>query len=190
MAAATRLDATESDEHLVDLLRAGDRRAFDLLYERYFPRLYRFVDRRLRNRADTEETVQEVFINLFSSIHSYRGDAPFAAWVFGLTRRTIASRFKRKRHETVPLAGDDEDFGVPAAASGAGDDPHEVYEYRERLQRMKSAAENDLTREQWQLFELHHLQNQSIQEIARTVRKSEDSVKSHLYRARRLLLAR
>ena len=44
--------------------------------------------------------------------------------------------------------------------------------------------------EQWQLFQLHHIENRSIQEIALATRKSEDAVKSHLYRARRLLLAR
>ncbi len=40
------------------------------------------------------------------------------------------------------------------------------------------------------LFLLHHIQNHSIQEIARRVAKSEDAVKSHLYRVRKVLLAR
>ena len=93
----------ETDAHLLERLRAGEEPAFRQLYERYFQRVYNFLDRRLRNRADTEETTQEVFINLFASLDSYRGDAPFAAWVFGVTRRTLASRFKRKRHPTVPL---------------------------------------------------------------------------------------
>ena len=84
-------------------MRGGDCAAFDALYRRYFTRIYRFLDRRLNNRADVEETVQEVFINLFSSLDGFRGEAPFAAWVFGLTRRTLANRFKRKRAATVPL---------------------------------------------------------------------------------------
>ena len=45
-----------------------EERAFQVLYDRYFPRVYDFVHRRLRNRADTEETVQEVFIDLLGSI--------------------------------------------------------------------------------------------------------------------------
>ena len=47
-----------------------------------------------------------------------------------------------------------------------------------------------LTREQRTLFEMHHLHHRPIQELAQTLRKSEDAVKSHLYRARKLLLAR
>jgi RNA polymerase sigma-70 factor (ECF subfamily) len=189
MADPVQLDTTTGDEELVERVRRGDRAAFNRLYERYFPRVYRFVDKRLRNRADTEETVQEVFVSLFSSIHTYRGDAPFAAWVFGLSRRTVASRFKRKRHETVPLEqGDDEPTGW--ASSAGSEDPLEAYECQERLRRMRDAASQDLTEDQWRLFQLHHLENRSIEEIARTMRRSEDSVKSHLYRARKLLLAR
>jgi RNA polymerase sigma-70 factor (ECF subfamily) len=191
--AAAPLEAHEPlvDEVLVARVAQGERSAFDLLYERYFHRVYRFVDRRLGNRADVEETVQEVFFHLYSSIPSFRGDAPFAAWVFGVTRRTLASRFKRRRLDSVPL-GDDEPDGVDALASSLQrePDPLQVYECNERLARLETAIERDLSAEQWQLFQLHHLENRSIQEIARDTRKSEDAVKSHLYRARRLLLAR
>ena len=191
MAAAPAGFAEQSvDEALVVRLREGDRSAFDLLYRSYFPRVYRFVDRRLSNRADVEETVQEVFFNLFSSLASFRGDAPFAAWVFGVTRRTLASRFKRRRHELVPL-GEEEPAGLdPAACAQRAPDPLAAYECRERLGRLEAAASEDLTSDQRELFQLHHLENRSIQDIARETSRSEDSIKSHLYRARRLLLAR
>lgn len=190
-AAPLEVAAPRSDEELVAQVAQGDRSAFDLLYERYFPRVFRFVDRRLRNRADVEETVQEVFFHLFSSMPSFRGESPFAAWVFGVTRRTLASRFKRRRPESVSL-DDDEPEGVDSLASShqREADPHQVYEFHERLARLTAAIECDLSAEQWQLFQQHHLEHRSIQEIARDTRKSEDAVKSHLYRARRLLLAR
>jgi RNA polymerase sigma-70 factor (ECF subfamily) len=180
------------DEDLVDAILGGDKRAFEALYERYFPRIYHFIDKRMYNRADAEEVTQEVFANLFLSLGSFRREAPFAAWAFGVTRRTIAARFKKKRHETVTLSEDDaEQAGRHSLAAVRREpDPHEVYEYNERLNRMQDAASNDLTREQRLLFRLHHIQNRSIQEIARQVAKSEDAVKSHLYRARKLLLAR
>lgn len=188
---ASEATAALSDEELVDRIRGGDLSLFDLLYDRYFPRVYRFLDRRLPSRADTEETVQEVFVNLFASLHGFRGEAPFAAWVFGLTRRTLAARFKRKRPKTVPLAAeDDEQATRMPAALGAPPDPHEAYEFQERLGRMSRAVREDLSEEQWTLFRLHHLENRSIQDIARSFAKTEDAVKSHLYRARKLLLAR
>jgi RNA polymerase sigma-70 factor (ECF subfamily) len=181
-----------SDEGLVEAILEGDKRAFDALYERYFSRVYHFVDRRMRNCADTEEVTQEVFASLFLSLGSFRREAPFAAWVFGVTRRTIAARFKKKRHETVTLSEEDAEQAarLSIAAFQREPDPHQVYEYNERIGRMQKAASNDLTREQRLLFRLHHIQNRSIQEIARQVAKSEDAVKSHLYRARKVLLAR
>ncbi len=179
------------DQKLIEGVLRGDESAFTALYERYFPRIFSFVSKRLRNRADTEETVQEVFINVYSSIGSYRGDAPLAAWVFGLTRRTLASRFKKRRHTVVPL-GDDEPSADDLLGPTLHRDPSplEMYEYRERLARLEQAANCDLNEEQLMLFELHHLENQSIQDIAVRMRKSVDSIKSSLYRTRRLLLAR
>lgn len=181
-----------ADEDLVTAILAGDERAFEALYERYFRRIYRFVDRRVDNRADAEEVTQEVFVNLFMSLPGFRREAPFAAWVFGVTRRTIAARFKKRHRETVALTEENAERGegISTAAMNREPDPHQVYEFNERIRRMQSAASEELSREQWLLFLLHHVQNRSIQEIARQLAKSEDAVKSHLYRARKVLLAR
>ena len=117
MAAGYGAPVADSDETLVLLVTQGDQAAFEELYERFFKRIYLFVDKRVRNPSDTEEIVQEVFINIFNSIGSYRGDAPFGAWVYGVTRRTIASRFKRKRHTMVPLNDEDQDLTTSASAA-------------------------------------------------------------------------
>ncbi|MEZ4216309.1 MAG: RNA polymerase sigma factor [Myxococcota bacterium] len=178
------------DELLVERMRRGDEAAFEALYERYFKRIALFVGRRVDNRADAEETVQEVFINVFSSIQSYRGDAPFVAWVFGLTRRTIASRYKRRQHPVVSI--EDEDIASSAphpAAPSSLPSPDEMYDCRERADALASALAEKLSDEQREVFRLHHLEERSIAEIALALGKSEDSVKSHLYRTRKLLLA-
>jgi RNA polymerase sigma factor (sigma-70 family) len=106
-------------------------------------------------------------------------------------RRTIASRFKKKRPATVPLvtqeALDAIDLTMPARRREAT--PHDHYECVERIAQLESKAARHLTSEQRQLFELHHLHHQSIREIAREFDKTEDAVKSDLYRARHVLLA-
>ena len=192
MAAAQPLNLTEeSDAQLIERIETGDEAAFESLYERYFPRIFSFVNRRLGNRADTEETVQEVFINVFSSLGSYRGVTPFGAWVLGVSRRTIANRFKKKRHQTVPLEGDNEpeNMALSSRSIHRGPTPLEVYECQERMNRLQDTADRQLSSEQQHLFEMHHLRHQSIHEIAVELNKSENAVKSHLYRARKLLLA-
>lgn len=179
-----------SDEQLVESVRGGDRQAFEMLYRRFFPRIYRFVQKRMGNRSDVEETVQEIFIAVFSSLGAYRGEAPFGAWVYGLARRTIANRFKRRRAETVPwneIDGADAASAVRSESSAL--DPHAAYERSERIAQIESAARR-LSPSQWEYFRLHHLEDVSIEEIARDAQCSRDAVKSHLYRARKLLMAR
>ena len=176
-----------SDREIVDKVRKGDREAFEVLYERYFKRVYRFIDRRMGVRADVEETTQEVFIAVFSSLDSYRGEAPFSAWIFGVTRRVIASRFKRKRHPTVPLVEEDSDNHSTHASTRPT--PLQEYECQERIEEMRQASKK-LTDEQITLFRLHHIDQRPISEIAEKLDKSEDAIKSNLYRARKVLLPR
>ena len=189
---ASAARAPVEDERLVELVRSGDRDAFETLYRRFFPRIYRFVRKRMGNRSDVEETVQEIFIAAFSSLGGYRGEAPFGAWVYGLSRRTVANRFKRKRAETVPWSDSDALLADAASAlrehSGAPD-PHAAYERNERLARLEIAVQQ-LSPSQWEYFRLHHLEDVPIDDIARRGGLSRDAVKSHLYRARKLLLAR
>jgi RNA polymerase sigma-70 factor (ECF subfamily) len=178
------------DRYWVARVRAGDRAAFDELYGRYFPRVYGFVDRRLRHAQDTEETVQEVFAAAFSSIHTYRGDAPFGAWLFGLARRVIAGRFRRSERPMVSLDGAEPDSAdLPTSAHSLAPGPDEAYEFGERIRKMQAVVEDDLSQLQWEIFSLHHLGRLSIRDLAVRFEKSEQAVKSHLYRVRKALLA-
>jgi RNA polymerase sigma-70 factor (ECF subfamily) len=179
-----------SDDELIQLVKHGDHEAFSILYDRYFRRIHNFVARRINNPADVEETVQEIFINVFSSIESYRGEAPFLAWVFGITRRSISSRFKKKHHPTVSI-NDDEHENSQDAAAGLTLVPSalETIEYKQRVRALDRVIKSLLTPEQRTLFELHHLQQRPIQDIARTLNRSEDSIKSNLYRARKIIAA-
>lgn len=183
--------AKDEDLDLVARVLTGESEAFETLYERYLPRVFGFVRKRLNNRADTEECVQEVFIAVFSSLASFRGEGPFAAWVLGIARRTVANRFKKKQHPMVPLDADSEsqtmDLMIPLLHQAPK--PDEQYECQERLHQLEDTAARLLTPEQRKLFALHHLEHRSIHEIAATVQKTEDAVKSNLYRARKVLLA-
>lgn len=184
-------NAQPEEAEWIDRILAGDRDAFDRIYERYLPRVFSFVHKRLGNRADTEETVQEVFFHVFSCLASYREESHFSAWILGIARRTVANRFKKKRHPTIPLDAEEaESFELTPALLGSVPTPLEDYECQERMQRIETAAERELTAEQRLLFELHHLQHHPITDIATLLDKSQDSVKSNLYRARRVLMAR
>ena len=92
----------------------------------------------------------------------------------------------------VPLDGTQhEDAGEASYADQRREpSPLEHYECRERVAELETAARTRLTRDQWQLVELHHVKNHSVRQMASDLDRSEDSIKSNLYRARKLLLAR
>ena len=178
----------ESDEELVARVLAEDRDAFDALYDRYVKRVYGFVYKRLGNRPDSEEVVQEVFLSLFASLASFRGESSFASWVLGIARRTVANRFKKPRAITVPLGLEDE---LGALESSTAEPPmtlFEHYEFLERIAQLDQNVQHNLNRNQQRLFRLHHLEHRSIAEIADQLGKTEASIKSNLYRPRKLLL--
>ncbi|MGE4650772.1 MAG: sigma-70 family RNA polymerase sigma factor [Myxococcota bacterium] len=178
----------ESDEELVARVLVEEREAFDALYDRYMKRVYGFVYKRLGNRSDTEELVQEVFLSVFASLSSFRGESSFASWVLGIARRTVANRFKKPRAVTVPLGVEDEVGALESSTAEPPMTPLEHYEYLERIAQLDQNVQQSLNRNQQRLFRLHHIEHRSIAEIADELGKTQNSIKSNLYRTRKLLL--
>ena len=86
-----------SDEELVEEILGGSVEAFSLLYETYFPRVYRFAVKRLRDTGEAEDVTQEVFLTVFNVLASFRGQSSLLVWIFGITRNTVNRRFRPVR---------------------------------------------------------------------------------------------
>lgn len=171
-----------SDRELVDQILAGSHEHFDLLYETYFPRVYRFALKRLRDPAEAEDVAQDVFIILMRALGSYRGQSSLLIWIFGITRNTINRRFRKPRLRLEPLeAGGALDVAGPQPATD------QVVEARRVLSQCEEVIERELTPLQRRIFHLKHLRRQPIRAIARVLGKSEDAVKANLYRMRRAI---
>jgi RNA polymerase sigma-70 factor, ECF subfamily len=93
--------APEPPEDLSDaelLARVGDRdrAAFELLYDRYVRSIYGLALRRLRDRTDAEDAVQEVFTAVWRSAASYRPErGPAGGWLWTVARNAIVDRLRR-----------------------------------------------------------------------------------------------
>lgn len=180
-ATARRATPWESDAELVASILAGSREHFDLLYEAYFPRVYRFALKRLRDPGEAEDVTQEVFVTVFRSLHSYAGNSSLLVWMFGITRNKVNRRFRGHRPRLESL--DDEVTQLPAR-----DVPTDrAVDARRMLQECERLIAVELTPLQRRIFHLKHLRRQSIRAIARALGKSEDAVKANLYRMRRTL---
>ncbi len=173
----------EDDQELVRQILAGNRAHFDMLYDAYFPRVFRFALKRLRDPGEAEDVTQEVFITVFRALRTFQGDSSLLVWIFGITRNKVNRRFRRPRPRLESIEGDALEIAGEQAATD-----HTV-DARRILDRCQHAIENQLTPLQRRIFHLKHLRRQSIRTIAGSLGKSEDAIKANLYRMRRAIAA-
>jgi RNA polymerase sigma-70 factor (ECF subfamily) len=177
-----RSKSWSSDRELVDAILGGSREHFDILYEAYFPRVYRFALKRLRDPGDAEDVTQDVFMTLLDALPSYQGQSSLIVWIFGITRNKVNRRFRRPRPRLEPL---EEGSALDVAGRDAPTD--EIVDARRILGRCEDIIEEGLTPLQRRIFHLKHLRQQPIRAIAHALGKSEDAIKANLYRMRRAI---
>jgi RNA polymerase sigma-70 factor (ECF subfamily) len=170
------------DGELVAHILAGSPEHFEMLYESYFPRVYRFALKRLGDPAEAEDVTQEVFFTVFNALESFEGKSTLLVWIFGITRNTVNRRFRKARPRLESL---DADGAVAASDPRPATD--RVVDARRALDRCEAVIENDLTPLQRRIFHLKHLRRQPIRGIAEALGKSEDAVKANLYRIRQAI---
>jgi len=91
-----------SDEILIKQYKDGSKEAFDLLYQRHLPNVYRRV-RYVIPESDVEDVTQEVFIAVLRSLSSFRGEAQFGTWLRTLTNHKVAEFYRRRSRKQEPL---------------------------------------------------------------------------------------
>lgn len=171
-----------NDADLVAKILAGSSEHFEMLYESYFPRVYRFALKRLRDPAEAEDVTQEVFFTVFKSLEAFEGKSTLLVWIFGITRNTVNRRFRKQR---APLVSLDVEGAQEAPSRSAAVD--QTVEARRMLDGCEHVIQNDLTPLQRRIFHLKHLRRQPIRVIAAALGKSEDAIKANLYRMRRAI---
>lgn len=96
--------ADEDERALVQRVKAGDHEAFDALFQRHFPTVYRQAFRLVGNQAEAEEIVQEVFLTLYEKAKTFRGESAFSTWLYRITMNAALSKLRRrKRAEELRL---------------------------------------------------------------------------------------
>ncbi len=183
---AKKLFAELNDQELIEGLCEASEPHFNELYNRYFQRIYNFVYGRIRNHADAEEIVQETFTIVFLSIGNYSGRSSLLSWIYGIAKNTTNNLLRRAKtkHQHMQEALPEQFQPAPSLATCT---PEEQL----TIQRYLAAIEGELDAlGDWQveIFEMRHLQNFSIGEISDRTGRSSDSIRSSLYRVKRLLM--
>lgn len=82
------------------LAAAGDVEAFEKIYRRHHQRVYLLCLRMVRNAAQAEDLTQEVFIQLFRKIHTFRNESLFSTWLHRLTVNQVLMYFRKPNSKT------------------------------------------------------------------------------------------
>jgi RNA polymerase sigma-70 factor (ECF subfamily) len=166
----------EADERALVEAAQGDPAHFAPLYEAYFDRVYAYVVRRVRDRADAEDLTSEVFRRALRGLprFEWRG-APFGAWLMRIAANAVADRWQRAQRQRD----------------------------LERGERTKEPASEDLERrvllfslvrrlpeDQGRVIQMRFVEQKTIREIAAELGRSEGAVKQLQLRALERLRAR
>ena len=162
---------TESDERLLIEAAQIDPSRFAELYEQNFHRVYAYIARRVRDRAETQDLTAHVFHQALANLGKFKWKgSPFAAWLYRIASNAIADQAKRKMRESSKQA-------TPSAESSSAVDLEEV----ERRARLFSAVDT-LPEDQRRVIVMRFADEKSIREIADELGRSEGAVKQLQFR--------
>src|SRR3954447_25336686 len=96
--------SSESERLLIKQIRQGDARAWDTLISRYEGRLLAFVQRRLRDRATSEDVVQETFVGFLNSLPNFDERRELQTYLFTIASHKLTDHLRRSgRHPMKSL---------------------------------------------------------------------------------------
>lgn len=179
---------TLSDEDVMEQLQTGVTQAFDIIVQRYKDRLHNFLYRYTHNHQDCEDLVQETFLRVYRSRHSYERIAKLSTWMYTIALNLAKSMYKKKQRMTKismhadPNDSESREYEIEDSVILQDDQLHQkmsVAELEKALMKL-----NDDFRE---VIVLRDIQQLSYEEIAEITDTAMGTVKSRINRARQQL---
>lgn len=139
----------EADQLLVSQIRQGDSDAWAELIARFEGRLLAFVDSRLRNRASSEDVVQETFMGFLISIPNYDANTPLESFLFAIASHKLTDLLRKQgRRPTIPLFPDEngerESYREPAGRTRVASSLARSKERKSKEEQVISESLSDL----------------------------------------------
>ena len=165
-------------EPIVQLAAAGDIGAFEELYRMHNRRVYSLCLRMTRNASDAEDLTQDVFVQLFRKLKTFRGESLFTTWLHKLTVNEVLMHFRKRR---VRLEQTSEDGATPVEIATGTQNP-------DRMSVVDRIALHDAIRQlspgYRAVFILHDIAGYEHNEIGKILGCAVGTSKSQLHKAR------
>lgn len=176
--------ADSDEQNLLDRCRSGqDEAAFGELVDRYKDLVYALVCRLSRDRNQADDLAQDVFLKVHRGLPYFRGDAQLSTWIYRIVFNVCSQERARPRGSEVPLDPGD---GRPPIDPGAIDAAFGDLELRDRLDRAMATLPDNYRF----LIAAHYLRGVQYDALAAALDLPIGTIKTHLFRARRLLRER
>jgi RNA polymerase sigma-70 factor, ECF subfamily len=178
-----RLPGLDPDLADVHAAKAGQSSAFTLLTDRLQLRVFRFILRQAASKQDAEDLTQETFLEAYRRLDSFQESSRFSTWVLGIAQnivRNYRNRSPQFRYQTV---SSDSLLNL----TDQGENPEELLQQKNRMDRLKIGIEQHLTPELQQALTLVTLEGMDYQEVAEILQIPVGTVKTRVYRARQAL---
>jgi RNA polymerase sigma-70 factor (ECF subfamily) len=182
------------DSDLLERARQGDAAAFDILIRRHDKHLYRIARGVLPDAHEAEDAVQETFVRAFTGLRGFRGAASLRTW---LTRIVLNEAIRRRRRRPVmvdlgELQSAQERARRPlhSASLTARERDPERAAAQSQIRKMLESAIDGLPASFRIVFVMRHVEEMSTADTAALLGIREETVKTRLHRARRMLRER
>ncbi len=172
-------------DSLVERARAGDEAAFRELYLQHRGTVARLVVRMMGPGTEVEDLVQDVFLHVYRSLPSFRGEAKFSTWLYRLTANVVKMHFRRKQSRPKLTLGE---IPEPKSEGRSSARPDEASERAERLQALYRVLDR-LSEKKRTVLVLHDFEGLPADRIAEIVEAPVLTVRTRLFYARKELYA-
>lgn len=172
-----------ADEALIQQVLDGNTALFELLMRRYNERVYRAARSIVRDEHETEDVMQQVYVNAFTHLSQFNGAARFSTW---LTRIAVNEALARVRRQGRFDSFDEPRSKAEPLAHHPADNP-ERQAFAQELRGLLEHAIDSLPNGMREVFVLREVEGLSTLEVAECLDVSEDVVKTRLSRGRALL---
>ncbi|HUJ86362.1 MAG TPA: RNA polymerase sigma factor RpoE [Burkholderiales bacterium] len=174
------------DSQLVARAQRGDKRAFELLVEKYQRKLARLLSRFVRDPAEVEDVTQEAFIKAYRALPGFRGDSAFYTWLYRIGINTAKNYLIAlgRRAPTSTEVGAEEAEGYDDAERLRDIDTPESQLLSKEIAQTMNATIEELPEELRTAIQLREIEGMSYEDIAQIMNCPIGTVRSRIFRAR------
>jgi len=180
---------SRSDDVLLQKAIEGDKKAFEVFYQRYKRQIFAFIYRFVNNYGLAEELTQETFINAYINLDKYQEKGKPLAWFYTIANNLCKNAIKSKNQKAevsldVPLKDSDGQINMLDVLEDHKENPVIAIKSRELVGKIQEAIDS-LPLSYKQILLLCDIQGQSYQDVAQILGCKPATVGTRLFRARR-----